>query len=189
MDLQLDKVRQEILNNNLDFIAEQYSQHQSYCVGFLVSKKYCQKQEAEDTFSEAILLLRSKILNNDLKNLSSLRNYLLTTCINKVRDGKKKKERRDGYESQVKELFYKNNLEQDITDSIDISISEICRNALRRLGDRCAELLKLYYFEEMSLKDIAALMNFSSTDSVKSTKSVCFKKWISEAKSLKAKYQ
>lgn len=189
MDLQIDKVRQEILNNNLDFLAEQYGLHQSYCVGFLVSKKYCQKQEAEDTFSEAILLLRTKIIKNDLKNLSSLRNYLLTTCINKVRDGKRKRQRREGFESQIKELFYRNNLEQEVTSALDISISEICRNALRRLGDRCAELLKLYYFEEMSLKDIAALMNFSSADSVKSTKSVCFKKWVAEAKSLKEKYQ
>jgi RNA polymerase sigma factor (sigma-70 family) len=189
MGLQIEKIRQDILNNNLDFLAEQYELHQSYCVSFLVSKKYCQKQDAEDTFSDAILLLRTKIIKNDLNNLTSLRNYLLTTCINKVRDVKRKKNRHGGYETQVRELFYKNNITFDVSDTLDISMSEICRNALRRLGDRCIELLKLFYFEEMSLKDIATLMKFSSSDSVKSTKSVCFKKWVAEAKLLREKYK
>jgi len=187
MDLELNKRRQELLENNLNFLGEQYQLHQKYCVDFLSKKSYCIASEAEDHFSEAILVLRKNIINQQLKDLSNLRNYLLTICINKVRDSKKKTNRRGHFESKVRQLFYDQNYHQDIIQSTDSSMSEICRNALRRLGHRCAELLKLFYYEEMSLKDIAALMNFSSTDSVKSTKSVCFKKWVNEANLLRQK--
>ena len=112
---------------------------------------------------------------------------MLTTCINKVKDHKKKVVRHGSYEHKVRKLFYDNPSEEQMTELLDLSLEDICRNALRRLGDRCQEILKLFYYERMSLKDIAELMNFSSAESVKSTKSVCFKKWVTEAKLLKEK--
>ena len=187
MEANLETVRKEILSNNLDYLAKQYDLHRTYCIEYLTNRKMCQSQTAEDVFSDAILVLRNKIIHKQLDNLSGIRNYLLTTCINKVKDHKKKVVRHGSYEHKVRKLFYDNPSEEQMTELLDLSLEDICRNALRRLGDRCQEILKLFYYERMSLKDIAELMNFSSAESVKSTKSVCFKKWVTEAKLLKEK--
>jgi len=46
---------------------------------------------------------------------------------------------------------------------------------MKYMGDKCRELLILFYFRRLSLKEIAAELDYSNTDSVKSQKYKCIR--------------
>jgi DNA-directed RNA polymerase specialized sigma24 family protein len=45
-----------------------------------------------------------------------------------------------------------------------------------QLGDTCKKVLTYYYFEEMSMQDIAEKLGFANTDTAKTKKYKCKKK-------------
>lgn len=47
---------------------------------------------------------------------------------------------------------------------------------MKKLGERCYQVLTLYYFEKNSMKEIAQIMGFASSDVSKNRKSDCLKK-------------
>lgn len=53
---------------------------------------------------------------------------------------------------------------------------EVIREIVKQMDTTCKELLSLFYFDEMSTKDIAERMNFANANTVKSKKYQCFKK-------------
>ena len=189
MKTELDKLRNELLRNKLDYLGKQYRMHKDYCINYLVQKKGCEVADAEDIFSESILVLRSKIINRQLDNLNNLRSYLTGICINIYRSDKRKERGIKNREYKVKALLKSQEHASFHQDYSDEFLSEMCRNSLRRLGSRCGELLKLFYYEKIPLKDIAELMQFSTVASVKSTKTICFRKWVEETKLLIQKHR
>lgn len=59
-------------------------------------------------------------------------------------------------------------------DEKDPKIIEIER-AIRSLGTKCKELLRLFYYEEKKMIEIKEILNYNHTDVVKSQKSRCLK--------------
>jgi RNA polymerase sigma-70 factor (ECF subfamily) len=49
------------------------------------------------------------------------------------------------------------------------------QNALLTLGAKCQEIIKLFYYEGKSIKDIATTLNYKDENTVKSHKSRCLK--------------
>jgi DNA-directed RNA polymerase specialized sigma24 family protein len=50
---------------------------------------------------------------------------------------------------------------------------EIIRNCLNALGETCRRLLLLYYFDRMSMTDLAKEMGFANADTAKTKKYKC----------------
>jgi RNA polymerase sigma factor (sigma-70 family) len=81
-----------------------------------------------------------------------------------------------------KELDRKKRLsheEKDTAVSVDMDFAEkekIIARCLDQLGDTCKKVLMYYYFEEMSMQDIAEKLGFANTDTAKTKKYKCKKK-------------
>ena len=60
-------------------------------------------------------------------------------------------------------------------DDNDIEILNL-REAFKKLGNQCKEVLRLFYYEEKNLDEILQLLGYSSKDVLKSQKSRCLKK-------------
>ncbi len=58
---------------------------------------------------------------------------------------------------------------------IDSEEAELVRAALERIGEQCQKLLKLFYWEELSMEEIAVQMGFANADTVKAKKYQCKK--------------
>jgi DNA-directed RNA polymerase specialized sigma24 family protein len=52
----------------------------------------------------------------------------------------------------------------------------IIRECIGQLGETCQKVLTYYYFDGMSMSDIADKLNFSSTDTAKTKKYKCKKR-------------
>lgn len=178
----LEQIRLSILSGDNQFLAEQYHLHKKYCVEFLSSRKHCLPTEAEDVFTESILVLRRNILANKLTHQQNIKSYLLSIAINLCKDQKRKKIRIAKKTEQVRLLFYEKNHNISKTYDEDTEdVIRICRMSLRSMSPKCEQILRLFYIEGMKMKDIAELTGLANANVAKSSKSRCYNKWMEAA--------
>ena len=183
---ELASIRLELLKGDSKFLGQQYTEHRSGCIQLLKSKYYCDEIEAEDIFTEAILVLRKKIIDQKLDNLKNIRSYLLSTVAFLKKESNTKKERSAKTIDHVRILFSEHGYIEEIeNEEYTEQLKRICSLALRTLSEKCEQILRLYYQEGMSMQDIALLVGLSSGNVAKASKARCYKQWIAEANKLK----
>lgn len=128
------------------------------------------KNDAQDMFQEALIVLVQKAQQPNFSLTASIDTYLYSVC----------------------RLLWKNELRKrgklptaDLGDNLDPAEQELnqaferesrikqAEAALRQLGKRCQEVLVLFYYKAMSMKDIAKQMGFTSENVAKNQKYKC----------------
>jgi RNA polymerase sigma factor (sigma-70 family) len=133
--------------------------------------------EAADIFQESIIAIYENIRNESFKGESSIKTYLYSIIRNKVHIRKLKNRIIQKTEKKYWRLSADN---FDITKEIDVNHIEIkeyvAHTLLDQLNERCKELLRLYYFEKMTMKNISIALNYSNEESAKAQKYKCMQK-------------
>lgn len=137
----------------------------------MVRSKGGDKEDAEDVFQEALIILYRKVRESDFKLTAKLSTYLFSICRFLWKDqllkrGKLRPEESDHAIDQSEE---ENLNEINYTENKFLLAEKI----ISELGDRCKELLILFYAETLKLKDIAVKMGYSSENSAKNQKYKC----------------
>ena len=134
----------------------------------LILKQGGQKVDAQDVFQEALIVFYRNLEKNEFKLTSSCYTYLYAVSRYVWSDLRKKSN---------KSLP---DLPKDISDlEYQVQKEEQYRKAERaflKLGQRCQELLNLFYVQKQRLKAIAELMQFSSEKIAKNQKYKCLQK-------------
>ncbi|HYG01089.1 MAG TPA: sigma-70 family RNA polymerase sigma factor [Chryseosolibacter sp.] len=124
------------------------------------------EEEARDVYQDALIVFWQKATSGNLILTSKISTYIYSICQNLWR----------------KELDRKKRLSNEEKDSavvIDVDTPEkekIVAKCIEQLGDTCKKVLMYYYFEEMSMQDIAEKLGFANTDTAKTKKYKCKKK-------------
>jgi len=124
------------------------------------------EEEARDVYQDALIVFWQKATSGNLVLTSKMSTYIYSICQNLWR----------------KELDRKKRLsseEKDTSVTIDTESSEretILAKCIDQLGETCKKVLMFYYFEEMSMQDIADKLGFANTDTAKTKKYKCKKK-------------
>lgn len=124
------------------------------------------EDEAKDIYQDALIVFWQKVIGGQLVLTSRISTYLYSVCLNLWR----------------KELDRKNRLsheEKDEVQFIDNDREErekIIHECINELGDTCKRILTYYYFEKMSMQDIAEKLDFANTDTAKTKKYKCKKR-------------
>lgn len=140
----------------------------------LVTSNSGTEYEAKDIYQEALIVLWQKAVSGNLVLTSKLSTYLYSICKNLWR----------------KELDRKSRLSSETQDSTEYMEHDrdervkIIRDCIAQLGDTCQKVLTFYYFDGMSMNDIAERLNFSSTDTAKTKKYKCKKRLDQLVKSM-----
>jgi RNA polymerase sigma factor (sigma-70 family) len=129
------------------------------------------KQDAEDVFQEALVIFCRKAKEYDFVLTSKLSTYLYGICYFLWKDEKGKAEK-------FKSSPIDSELIKADEDSISGMIEEdnqvkLAEKVLSDLGERCRELLLLFYNGGLRVKDIAAKMGYGSEASAKNQKYKC----------------
>ncbi|MFY0687078.1 MAG: sigma-70 family RNA polymerase sigma factor [Cyclobacteriaceae bacterium] len=132
----------------------------------IVLKNSGTEEEAQDVYQEALIVFWQKVTGGNFVLTSKISTYLYSVCLNQWRKELDRKSRlsheeKDGEEYQTHEQ------EQS---------SRIVQQCIGELGDPCKSILMYYYFDGMSMKDIAERMNFANTDTAKTKKYKCKKR-------------
>ena len=124
------------------------------------------EDEAKDIYQDALFVFWQKVIGGQLILTSRISTYLYSVCLNLWR----------------KELDRKNRLsheEKDEAQYMDNDREErekIIHECINELGDTCKRILTYYYFEKMSMQDIAEKLDFANTDTAKTKKYKCKKR-------------
>jgi len=124
------------------------------------------EEEARDIYQEALIVFWQKSISGKLELTAKISTYLYSICQNLWR---KELERKKRFSSE----------EKDGVVSIDTDSKEkerIIAECIDQLGETCKKVLMYYYFEEMSMKEIAEKLGFSNTDTAKTKKYKCKQK-------------
>lgn len=160
-----------------------FEHHADFCINNLVRKTSCSVAEAEDIFMDSILNFREKAIAGRITFMTQIRNYIYTTCLNmyKVRQSQKMRLEKMEHElpmyADVDQAVGENASKQE--EQIDLTL-----RSFKQLDEKCQCILKKYYVEGHSMKEIAKEMGYSSANVAKSLKSRCYKKWMNEVKEL-----
>jgi RNA polymerase sigma factor (sigma-70 family) len=124
------------------------------------------EEEARDVYQDALIVFWQKARSGNLVLTSKMSTFIYSICLNLWR----------------KELDRKKRLSNEEKDSsvvMDTETAErekIIAKCIDQLGETCKKVLMFYYFEEMSMQDIADKLGFANTDTAKTKKYKCKKK-------------
>lgn len=181
---ELIKLRRGLLQNNSEQLKDIYLSHKDKCIRLLVSHMRIPYEQAEDVFSEALLVFRQNILSEKIETLSSVGAYLNATCINMVRESWNYRRRYKKKEDAVRLLLYEKNHTASEEGMCEEELLRINRIALSKLSDKCRGILTAFYVYNIPMKEIAEEYGLANADVAKMTKSRCFRQWMREVKKL-----
>jgi RNA polymerase sigma factor (sigma-70 family) len=124
------------------------------------------EEEARDVYQDALIVFWQKATSGNLVLTSKMSTYIYSICQNLWRKELDRKKRLS-------------NEEKDTSVTLDTDSSErekILAKCIDQLGETCKKVLMFYYFEEMSMQDIADKLGFANTDTAKTKKYKCKKK-------------
>lgn len=132
----------------------------------LILSKGGQKQDALDIFQDALIVLYRKLESSNFKLTSSFYTYLYSVSRFIWNDTQKSN-------SKIIKKGLNERIEIDLNEEKKYKKAEY---SFSQLGERCKQLLILFYYKELPFKKIAQLMQFSSEKIAKNEKYKCLSK-------------
>ena len=128
---------------------------------------YCDFEESRDVYQASVIQFYENVQSGKLVKLTSdLKTYLFAIGKNKIRElrdaGRRFRDMQERYElpddedKREKELLF-----LQLEDSLE------------QLGNPCKRLLELYYYYKKSLMEIAEMLEYKNSDTVKNLKYKC----------------
>ena len=130
------------------------------------------REDVLDIYQDAVVVFCEHIRKGRLDNLqSTISTYIFAIGKYKIYALLKKEKR----EVSIDEIGHEY---PDLVPEPDEPIEnmQILRQAFLTLGDKCRQVLTLFYYEEKKLDEIQEIMGYESKDVLKSQKSRCLKK-------------
>lgn len=145
-------------------LAYLYKKYYKMMVNMII-KNNGSEEEAKDIFQDALVVFWQKASSNNLVLTSKISTYLYSICQNLWR----------------KELDRKGKLsyeDHDRAEKPDYDNQEkimLVQKCLQEMGDTCRKILTYYYYDELSMNDIAEKLGFANADTAKTKKYKCKK--------------
>jgi RNA polymerase sigma factor (sigma-70 family) len=154
----------------LDFL---YKKHYRMMLK-LVLKNSGTEDEAKDIFQDALIVFWEKVVQDKLVLTSKLSTYLYSICQNLWRKELERKSKLS--HDPIERAEY---VDPDRQERIDI-----INKCIAQLGESCRQILLYYYFDRLSMSDIAEKMGFANADTAKTKKYKCKLELDNKVKSL-----
>jgi RNA polymerase sigma factor (sigma-70 family) len=131
----------------------------------LVTKNSGTEEEAQDIYQDALIVFWQKVQKPDFQLTSKISTFLYGICQNLWR---KELERKSRLSREEKDGQVINEMDKEER----VKIINIC---LSKLGETCRKVLSYYYFDGMSMQEIAEILGFANADTAKTKKYKCKK--------------
>jgi len=135
----------------------------------LILSKGGTKADAHDVFQEALIILNRNLEKSDFVLTSSFYTYLYSVCRFIWKDQQKQFSKQELHNLNIEEVSIFHSI-------LEEKKYQFAENAFRELGERCQQLLQLFYLKKMPFKSIAEVMQFKSEKIAKNQKYKCLQK-------------
>jgi len=156
------------LNKAILYLYQQYAASTS---SFIVQYG-ASEQDAEDVFQETVISFIDVVKKGRYRMEASIKTFLVSVARNIWFNELKKRERSDHREKQ----FERGRDQQE--DDVSFQISDLekrrqLRDLVHQLGEPCKKILTLYYYENLSMKEIVDHLPYENEQVVRNKKYKC----------------
>jgi len=136
-------------------------------------------EELIDVYQDSVIAMYQNFTTKQTQlEKSSLKTYLFSIGKHKIYDRLKERKQFVGT------VFMEDDYEEIILEEKEISKEQAqLRKYFGHLGESCQQILKLFYYRGLTMKEIVAQTHYKDENTVKSHKSRCLKKLIELIKS------
>ena len=167
-----DRILALIRNGEEDGLLRLYRQNRKMVVSY-ISKNSGTRDDAEDMLQEALVILWERVRSGKYEHTAKLSTFIFATVKNlwsrrlaRIRRESPKELNGDSYWDGEPTL---------LDNVINHERADLVRDCMKKIGEQCRKLLLLFYWEELSMEQIASEMGFANADTVKSKKYQCKK--------------
>ncbi|WP_425390482.1 RNA polymerase sigma factor [Ekhidna sp.] len=126
----------------------------------------------EDVYQDSVIVLYEAALDGKLKDLTcTLKTYLFAVCRNQLLKRFKMQRRQDDKVDQIK-VYYREWLEEEENEN---GLINQLKKHFGEMKEPCKSILKMFYYQSMSLEQIAETLKYSDKNVLKVQKSRCVK--------------
>tara|TARA_R110000850_G_scaffold218842_4_gene344363 strand:- start:698 stop:1246 length:549 start_codon:yes stop_codon:yes gene_type:complete len=163
----IDKIR----SGDSEELSKVYEAHrQEFCL-WLIKHYGSHMDNALEVYQETIIAFYENIKNGKLTDLSSsLKTYLFSIGKNKYLSLARKSGRSVSAEGYLELITDDDELEEVKVKDAQLSLVEA---SLKKLSDHCRQLLKLYYYDKLSMEDIMEKQDYKNANTAKNQKYKC----------------
>lgn len=131
--------------------------------------------DAQDVFQEALLVFYRNAQKTDFELTCAASTYLYSVTRFIWKDWLKKKNREVLIEedNRVISIDFNDTLQQDEEAQQQ---TKLLAKIVSKLGQKCQQILKSYYYQRMSMQEIAKKFGYGSTNSAKTQKYKCIER-------------
>lgn len=147
--------------------------YNEYRTGFLLYAKRYKLEEDRilDIYQDSIIALCENAQKGKIDNLSaSLKTYLFAIGKYMIFSELRKDTKKTDFEELENILI----TTEDSSETNDEEVEQL-KLAFNHLGEKCKEILKLFYYQERNLDEITELMSYDNKNVAKSQKSRCLR--------------
>lgn len=162
---------ESITNSALRYL---YKSYYKMALHYII-KNSGDEDEAADVFQDVIIVFYESVIKNKFRGDSTIKTFLYSTIRNTWLTRLKKNKQKMTLEPDSVIL---RNLKATEKTGTGEELNKIVAYILEQIGESCKKILKYYYYENLSMKEIMSLMGFVNVNSAKTQKYKCMKKII-----------
>jgi len=170
-----EKIISELKDGNTQPLEIIYEKHRKDFIRWVIFKFNIESELAEDAFSDAVIDLYQNIIREKYskKENTSLKSYLFEIGKFKILNILNKNKVAETHLKRIAD-----NAEHSyFTEQSGLAeLAQKVSGLLIMLDERCRKVLTLYYYQELSMEQIAAKMEFKNQDVAKNKKLKCLKR-------------
>lgn len=172
------------IDTALDFMYQNY--HDSLVK--LVLSKSGSREDAEDMIQEAFIVFIEMVHQGKYQGKASIKSFLYTLVRNLWVSAIRKKVSNEARHLVFEEA--KGNTEEDIMDHIHYREGQqMIVQLLETTGEQCLKILKLFYYEGLTMKEIRAQTDYENEQTLRNKKYKCLKALIEKVSNSPQVYQ
>jgi RNA polymerase sigma factor (sigma-70 family) len=130
--------------------------------------------DAEDILQDATIVVWEKVKNSEFVLQSKLSTYVFAICKNLWL----KRLNKNSKMSVLDDSFSENLTEESMP--FMNQNHQIVMKMMDTLGEKCRDILHMFYFDALDMSTIAKQLNYNNADTVKAKKHQCFKQLQAE---------
>lgn len=176
LNMELMRVIDGLKKGDEQFLKTFYYKHREAFLQY-AQKFPLDEHDKVEVYQDAILALQAHAIKGNLDQLkSTIKTYLFSIAKFKIYDKLKKSKavKLEAFKAEYQDQFVYE--EAWLDDSVISLRQKLMQSAFLKLGNKCQELLTLYYYRGLSIKEICESMSYNNSNVVKAKKSQCLKK-------------
>jgi len=148
----------------------------------LILSKGGSKEDAKDIFQEALIIFYEKVTNTEFKLTSAIGTYLYSVSRFLWKDELLKRNGKTAVDVSF-EFLSEESAEFQLAIEREAKFKQI-ESVLTQIGDKCLQLLKMFYYEDLSMSVIASKVGLKSDKIAKNQKYKCLERAKLKVKAL-----